>query len=315
MYDKQDSPQLTRADFSDADSWAEYVRTSCLTQVDEDGHAAWFEIVGTGVQVGMHRAVHGWTKQQADRAAGAWGVTWYLRNNQFMKVYDAIRLANCKGLVLNTMVSLTWSTVGLESDLDVAKVNRGFLELMRKWLTLRGVSKAWVWVLERGETYGLHSHVAVHIPDFIEDDFKAWVMGAVRTLTGVKAVVDRRKRIYTISVDHARKNNLVVQRRFFQYLMKGMSPEVRVRNPGDCHNSRRLEDVVGLKLRPQGEVTTKRAGVAREVDVSAQRKFFGAHPDLPLCPLRAGAISPNEVLTDVYLRWFEDQRLRASLSV
>ena len=163
MHEREDH-QLTRADFGDNKSWAKYLRTSCLTPTDEEGRSVWTYIAGDGPEATLHRAIHGATKRRHQLAFEGYGATSYIRNRDFVKVYDAVRLANCRGLVLNAFVSVSWSTVGVQGDLAVAKANERLLELMRKWLHERNLPKAWFWVLERGDTFGLHSHVAVCVP-------------------------------------------------------------------------------------------------------------------------------------------------------
>jgi hypothetical protein len=209
-------------------------------------------------------------------------------------------------LVLNAFVSVSWSTVGVQGDLAVAKANERLLELMRKWLHERNLPKAWFWVLERGDTLGLHSHLVVCVPYDYKEPFAHWALRAVQTISRQPPVRDRRRKIWTVVVEHATDRMVYVQWKLFQYVMKGMHPGVLAKNPTNRFAPRRLRTVAGLKLRSQGEISTKRVGVAREIDRAAQRRFWAEH-DGPPCALRAGATDPDELYTDLYLRWFDHQ--------
>jgi hypothetical protein len=152
----------------------------------------------------------------------------------------------------------------------------------------------------------LHSHVAVCVPHDYKERFEQWALRAVQTISGRPPVRDRRRKIWTVKVNHGPDRELRVQWKLFQYLMKGMSPDTRVKNPTNRFAPRPLKTVAGLKLQSQGEILTKRAGVAREIDRAAQRSFWAEH-DGPPCALRAGATNPGELYTDLYLRWFDHQ--------
>jgi hypothetical protein len=115
-----------------------------------------------------------------------------------------------------------------------------------------------------------------------------------------------------VVVKHATDRMVYVQWKLFQYVMKGMSPGVLVKNPTNRFAPRPLKIVAGLNWNRKGEISTKRAGVAREIDRAAQRRFWAEH-DGPPCALRAGATNPDELYTDLYLRWFDDQELLKTL--
>jgi hypothetical protein len=236
MHDERADRQLTRADFGDNESWAKYLRASCLTPTDEAGRAVWTYIGGDGPEATLHRAIHGATKRLHQLAFEGYGATSYVRNRDFVKVYDALRLANCRGLVLNAFVSVSWSTVGVTRDGAVAKANERLLELMRK------------------------CHVAVCVPYDYKEPFARSALRAVQTISGRPPVRDRRRKIWTVKVIHRPDRRLRVQWKLFRYLMKGMSPGVLVKNPTNRFAPRPLKTVAGLKLESQGEISTKRAG-------------------------------------------------------
>ena len=92
MHDERADRQLTRADFGDNESWAKYLRTSCLTSTDEAGRSVWTYIGGDGPEATLHRAIHGATRRQHQLAFEGYGATSYIRRRDFVKVYDAVRL-------------------------------------------------------------------------------------------------------------------------------------------------------------------------------------------------------------------------------
>ena len=67
---------------------------------------------------------------------------------RFRELHQAVSFANLKGHVLNTFVTIAWSTLAISSDAQIGAARREFVELMRHWLKEWGILCSWIWVDE-----------------------------------------------------------------------------------------------------------------------------------------------------------------------
>jgi hypothetical protein len=312
LADVVEDPPHTRDDYDDAEEYARYLRQSGLDLRDEHGNPVWVPIHGNGEQARLHRAIHGKGKRQYQRAWEGYGQTEHLHGRHFMNLYNAVAFANCQGWVLNTFISISWSTVGITTDLLVERAHRRFIERMRKWLMERGLPLAWVWVLERGDTYGLHGHIHVAVPKLHHADFTRWARKCVSRIAG-RPLVDTATST-TVDFNCRTDRDVAGQWWRFQYYGKGADPTLGLRDTDDKHIWRPLNEVAGLTLKPQGLVKTKRAGVSRALDAKA-RKAFATQYGLPPFALGNGGKEPADLYTDEYLKWHDTRCLLGTLSI
>ncbi|GEO17402.1 hypothetical protein [Microvirga aerophila] len=307
-----DDPPHTRDDYDDIEDYAQYLRQSGFDLRDEHGKPVWVSIHGTGEQARLHRAINGDGKRQYQRTWEGYGQTQHLAGRDFTKLYNAVAFANCQGWVLNTFISISWSTVGITTDLLVEQAHRRFNERMRKWLLERGLPLAWVWVLERGNTYGLHSHIHVAVPKQHRRDFMQWAKKCVSHIPGRPLVNTEISK--TVRFDCRSDRDVAGQWWRFPYYAKGVDPAVGFRDADDKHIWRLLNEVAGLTLKPQGLVKTKRAGVSRALDAKA-RRAFDAQYGLPPFALANGGKEPADLYTDEYLKWHDAQCILGTLNI
>ncbi len=144
------------------------------------------------------------------------------------------------GLPLNQFVTIAWQQADFVGRIH--DVQGLLLQRMRKWLLYRGVTPAFVWVLEVGETIGLHGHYLVHVPDqhitAFEKMLSGWIDGDVtRGVVVVEKVTNVRP--------------------LLRYLLKGLRP--------------RSAALLRIEPRPQGNIAGKRLGTSQNLGPKARR--------------------------------------------
>jgi len=88
---------------------------------------------------------------------------------QANNLWKARYFSDCIGLPLNIFLTVYWEKSG--SSRSVQHNNSRFLIRARRWLDRRGERLAAIWVLERGDLGGLHTHTLIHIPERLLADF------------------------------------------------------------------------------------------------------------------------------------------------
>ncbi|MCX7302810.1 MAG: hypothetical protein NTV73_00510 [Hyphomicrobiales bacterium] len=217
-----------------------------------------------------------------------------LRAIDFQNLRHAASLANLRSQVLNVHITIAWSTVGVVGDKEVGEANGQFLELMRHWLSERDIGHAWIWVLERKATVGLHSHILVHVPMMHQHRLKSWVEGAFVTATGKTAVKERGCKSVFVRTTH--NWNWEQQGIWFSYVLKGLLEGETVRDGVDRRGRHDIATHVRIKVRPQGDVRTKRCGFARALGPKAWNEVANQYP------LFAEELTYLEPISDRFLR-------------
>ncbi|MGH1589595.1 hypothetical protein ACRBEV_16100 [Methylobacterium phyllosphaerae] len=327
MRDERQDQALTRADFPDDEAWALFLHQSGLEPGDGDEAIAgpgWSLMGGAGPAASLHRAIHGHTERQHAQAWTGWGETKGVRVAEFVKAYEAVAFANYRGWVLNTFVSVSWSTVGVTSDIAVAEATKRFLDLCRRHLRGLDVTPAFIWVVERGSTFGLHLHLLLHVPAGCGNAFRNWLPKGFATATRMKPVavtgVDGKKGVKTLDLQVPRtstteQQQIAEQWRVFRYVMKGVVPGIFVLDPEHARAATPLEEVAGLSPADQGLVTSKRVGVARELGTTAQARHAAATGMKPCFVTKQGWREPEELYGDQYLQQGRSRTLLSTLEI
>jgi hypothetical protein len=97
-------------------------------------------------------------------------VTTALSRQQVAHLHEIVLRANCMGLVMDTLVTISWKLAGIvEADVSVAQSR--VMRRVREWSASRSVSGkrldaqlGWIWVQERGDTVGVHTHFLFSCP-------------------------------------------------------------------------------------------------------------------------------------------------------
>jgi len=93
------------------------------------------------------------------------------------RLFQAFETAQLIGAPLNVAVTIQWAMcVNWEDEHQRLKK---WSERVRKWLERRGSVYASVWVMESNTpTEMLHSHILLHIPEDLIDDFRSYAVAA-----------------------------------------------------------------------------------------------------------------------------------------
>ena len=170
MKDKEEIP-LTRADFADRESWLRHCYYGGIDLAREDDFEG---IAASGLYGRRLSAIYGSTELDFLRTWAGWGVSRSIKWRQFVKGFEAVAFANCLGIVLDSSIDITWSLQGLTSDLTVAARQKSFLDAIHRWFDRHDTRAAYLWVMERGRRRGLHTHINIHIPPTLTDEFNTY---------------------------------------------------------------------------------------------------------------------------------------------
>lgn len=196
----------------------------------------------------------------------------YLPLNAESRMTTAVMFASHIGKPINTLITVNAAhlqRIGTGSIFDIGHLwdgCRDFLELLRKWLTHRGITWSCIWAREytggRNEHHGEHWHIAIHLPPRHQADLAAQV--AIWTGETV-GDTDGKKKCIARSVAGA----WYINRRYDnagEYLGKA-TPPTRPRYGRQVPNQHRQ----CFKFRGgEGPIQGKRFGISRPIGKTAQ---------------------------------------------
>lgn len=97
-------------------------------------------------------------------------VTTALSPAQIAHLHEIVLRANCMGLVMDVLVTISWKLAGV-AERDISAAQSRVMRRVREWSKARTVNGkrldaqlGWVWVQERGDTVGVHSHFLFACP-------------------------------------------------------------------------------------------------------------------------------------------------------
>ncbi|RVT92992.1 hypothetical protein [Sphingomonas crocodyli] len=294
---------LTRYDFDSAEDWLRYCHQSGIDLVDVTEGGQFNGVHGSGPYASLLAGIYGHNRQEYKRA---WEgrVTDAIGLTQFKRAYRAVAFANCLGLILNTKVDVTWSTVGVRNDAQIAQLQNQLLDVLRGWYRRKGVPAAWLWVLENGQTHGVHTHLFFHVPDDQVIDFKS-TNGFNEFLRRRLQYIVKRPLLLTpdsktVRISHVNGRQVGWQWERFRYMMKGL--RVVDRRSPHSDPTRRFAARGKLRLADQGRVMGRRVGFSpllqdRSIALWQQRN---ALPDLNVG--HSGPIAYD----GRFLAWYDD---------
>jgi hypothetical protein len=293
--------QLTRADFADNEGWLRHLHNGGMFPAEQ--HDIDYEPQrGAGHYASLYRATNGPTRRDYERTWLFWGWSAYITYEQVVKSYHAAIYANFKGRVLNCFTTITWSTVGVESDVLISAYHDRFLEGLRKWHEQFGTEPAAVWVLERAGRRGLHSHILLNIPKKLEERFAAWAEQCVQTIVGVPLL--KTEESSTVHVQVRGDYDLGGQWGWLRYIWKGIDPASATPHPAKRGEWLTLAQILGARTEFQGEIGRKRLGVSRNLDAAAVNAQW--MEGLPPIPAINGWANPDILYTRWWLRYRDD---------
>lgn len=97
-------------------------------------------------------------------------VTTALSQQQVAHLHEIVLRANCMGLVMDVLVTISWKLAGI-AEADISAAQSRVIRRVREWSKGRSVDGkrldsqlGWIWVQERGDTVGVHSHFLFSCP-------------------------------------------------------------------------------------------------------------------------------------------------------
>jgi len=189
------------------------------------------------------------------------------------RMVGAVRFASHIGAPINTHLSINAAhlqRVDSDSVFHVGHLwdgHRDLLELIRKWITQRGLAWACIWAREytggKNEHHGEHWHIAFHLPPRHQDELAAQVAIWTGEKIGVK---DGKKKCIARSKTGAwylnrRKENAG------EYLGKA-TPKTKKLYGKTVPNDQRISNYHG----GEGPIQGKRFGISRPIGDTAQQR-------------------------------------------
>lgn len=206
----------------------------------------------------------------------------HLTQADLSRCYELMLRGNAMGLVFSTHVTIVWKTVGVLSDGQVAQAQqhlfstlRAFEKRRRRTVDDRGFMPilAWVWMLERGDVNGLHTHIVLACPQAERTRLLRAIHRSVESFSG-KVPVPRDEgenpKPATIVMTHAfrkkgglcsHKTELRQQWVYFRYVFKGL--ETRASRWGGLVWGERFVPII--KRAEQGLIQGQRWGYSAGV--------------------------------------------------
>ena len=97
-------------------------------------------------------------------------VTTALSRPQVAHLHEIVLRANCMGLAMDVLVTISWKLAGI-AEADISAAQSRVIRRVREWSKGRSVDGkrldsqlGWIWVQERGDTVGVHSHFLFSCP-------------------------------------------------------------------------------------------------------------------------------------------------------
>jgi len=158
--------------------------------------------------------------------------------------------AKVLGLNLNRLISISFFGLNLEED--ISKFRSALFDYLGAWQRRRYGAPSYIWVLESGDEYGLHIHIAVHTREGanLSRDLQTWVKKHIGLRGHFQKGTFHSRAIYNDGC--------------LLYLLKGVTTEAK----------RRIQKQHGLNIssNSQGEVLGKRWGRSKSLATKAQRQ-------------------------------------------
>lgn len=172
----------------------------------------------------------------------------YISLTSATNVIEGVGHAKNRGFPLNRHLTISWWVAGIPGR--VIDAQRELLQLASKWMAYRGVTPAYVWALEDGPVYHLHSHIVIHIPDHLKAKFRTMVNRWVKRVGGDPYATGAIK-ISPEKYNRTSKDDLV------RYILKGI----------DLRAARRLG--ITPDYEKAGAIDGKRCGTSQNIGPKA----------------------------------------------
>lgn len=201
----------------------------------------------------------------------------FIDEKGFAAHFAAADFAAHLGLWLDTTVTISWRLMGIATEEAMLVGFNKFLSCIRNWMQERKIPVAYIYVHEHGTRIGLHTHVAVSIPNRpasrpLRAEFRKWARDWATRQAGKR--IGRVLRVRGPSTATPWLHWLA-----FAYQMKGYDRNAVVCSGRDGTGRRQvyLGDLVAFRWRDPGTINIPRCGHAR--GLGSRWRAEGHHPD------------------------------------
>lgn len=208
---------------------------------------------------------------------------------QFCDAYEAFAVANCCGLILDTRVDVSWSTIGIEGEERVRAAHEGFVGFLETGLRSWQTPLACVAVLEVGPTRGLHTHYTLSVPVPAEEkeaaaNAKVFEDMCERSLLfgARRSQLNKLPSMKTLNVEVG-TGNLASQWERFRYVMKGLSRHATLPPAPGVEGLVPLHSFAGLEkyLHHQGSIAGERVFISPGLGAKWRGELRRRFPTMP----------------------------------
>ena len=173
---------------------------------------------------------------------------------------------------------LRFNALGNRSNsFAIRSLFKKFLDWMRRWLERHADWPAYVWVLERGKKYGLHTHMLLHVPTDLGPRFKSAATERLSEILGSPLLDTPESKTMLIQT---RGPDVNTQWRRFRYLVKGIDPRLGWMLDAEHGGFKTVAERAAINPKDAGTIQGKRVGVSRELDYGAFKRWAAVN-DLP----------------------------------
>ena len=219
----------------------------------------------------------------------------YITGEQFHELYAAVSVANRCGEIMNVRLDCTWAMMGFKDESAVMKMLGHLLKNFSEWCSSKDINCAWIYVNEVGQTFGLHTHMMLSVPNEMRPAFRKWVKAFLMKNSLVTPIPKEAVKIQTRPSDAIGR-----QWRSFQYLCKGVSPYA-VKKANNDENVY-LSSLIQYGHENPGQMSCKRIGVSTHIGKTI-RKQIGFKSLLD-----EGVTDIRDLYSDKeYRKWQEDE--------
>jgi hypothetical protein len=160
----------------------------------------------------------------------------YISYPQFVDGYQALAFANTQGHIVDAALDVTWALYGITAEPTVAEHHANLLEAMSRWLNDRRLPVLYIWAIEEGASFGLHSHITLHLPLMQGKAFRAFLEAFLPVPVSQLRTPARPGAPFLLQINGG--ETTFHQWRRFRYTLKSVDPHVGLdgipAEPGAC---------------------------------------------------------------------------------
>ncbi len=88
---------------------------------------------------------------------------------------------------MSRFITVAWGLAGMDAD-QAVRTTGEFIKAARDWMRSHGYPMPWVWVQERGEKFGQHVHILLHVPTELDLLFRPMPLRWCKSLLSGKDI-------------------------------------------------------------------------------------------------------------------------------